>query len=104
MSSVITVETVDQLAVLHEAPQSAVWATAEHCVPCQQLFPELEKLAAEELQDWAIARVDVEKHPALAEELQVLSLPTLVLFHHATRTKSVAGNLSARKLRKAFGL
>ncbi len=51
---------------------------AEWCGPCKQLSPVLEKLAAEAVGQWILAKVDVDANPQLSAALQVQSIPMVV--------------------------
>jgi thioredoxin 1 len=51
---------------------------ADWCGPCQMMEPAIEALAAET--DAAIAKVDVDANPAVAQQLGARSIPTLVLY------------------------
>jgi thiol-disulfide isomerase/thioredoxin len=53
--------------------------TADWCAPCRAIAPELEKLAATHA-DIEFVAVDVDANPALAQELGVMGVPTLVHF------------------------
>ncbi len=48
---------------------------AEWCGPCRMLAPILE-----EIKDIDIIKVDVDKHPSLAQKYGVMSIPTLIFF------------------------
>ena len=51
---------------------------ADWCGPCKMLEPTVAEIAAET--DAAVAKVDVDANPALAQEYQVQGVPTLYLF------------------------
>ncbi|ELY54409.1 thioredoxin [Natronococcus amylolyticus DSM 10524] len=51
---------------------------ADWCGPCKMLEPTIESLAAET--DAAVAKVDVDAHQRLAQQLGARSIPTLVLY------------------------
>ncbi|RQG93542.1 thioredoxin family protein [Natrarchaeobius chitinivorans] len=51
---------------------------ADWCGPCQMLEPTIEALAADT--DAAVAKVDVDSHQRLAQQLGARGVPTLVLY------------------------
>ena len=53
------------------------WAT--WCGPCRMLSPTLDKVAAEH-PDLKVGKVNVDEQPELAQQYNVMSIPTLVAF------------------------
>ncbi|MCH9741663.1 MAG: thioredoxin, partial [Proteobacteria bacterium] len=53
---------------------------ASWCAPCRQLKPLLEKLAVEYAGGFVLALVNSDEQQALAQQYNVRSLPTLMLF------------------------
>ena len=52
---------------------------ADWCEPCKQLMPILEKLAAEYAGAFLLAKVNADEQQALASQLGVRSLPTVMV-------------------------
>lgn len=77
---------------------------APWCVPCQQLHPILEKLAADVGEKAKIVRIDVDEQPELAEAFGVLSIPTLLVIREGRLTARETGTLSKGKLKKLLGI
>ncbi len=63
----------------------AIW-----CAPCQILAPILEKIA-EENENVKICKVNVDEQMDLAQEYEVMSIPTLVLFHEGEIVNKIIG-------------
>jgi putative thioredoxin len=72
---------------------------AEWCGPCKQLSPVLEKLANEGGGSWLLAKVDVDSNPQIAGQLQVQSIPTVVLALGGRLIQGFTGALPERDLR-----
>jgi thioredoxin 1 len=62
---------------------------ADWCGPCQMLEPTIESLAAET--DAAVAKVDVDAHQPLAQQLGARGVPTLVLYADGEPVKRMVG-------------
>lgn len=75
---------------------------AEWCVPCRAVVPRIEDLSAAHPGRLALASVDVEAAPAVAQRYDVLTLPTLILFRSGTPVARLHGAVSARALAKAI--
>ena len=52
---------------------------ADWCGPCKQLSPILERLAAADGGAWILAKIDVDKNQAISGQLQIQSIPTVLL-------------------------
>src|SRR5262245_46107900 len=62
---------------------------AEWCPPCRALAPAIEALAGER-PEVVVGKLDVDRHPAVAERFGVQSIPTVLVFRN--------GQLSARSV------
>jgi len=74
---------------------------AQWCGPCRSFHPTFEKAAREHIGDLRFARCDVDASPDTASALQVLSIPTVVLFDPSgNEVERVVGVPSRRALRR----
>lgn len=53
---------------------------AEWCGPCKQLGPVIEKVVLEKAGAVKLVKLDIEKHPEVAQQLQVQSIPAVFAF------------------------
>ena len=72
---------------------------ADWCGPCKQLSPVLERLAAEAGGAWVLAKVDVDANQAIAGQLQIQSIPTVLLALGGRLIQGFTGALPERELR-----
>ena len=72
---------------------------AEWCGPCKQLSPVLERLAAEAGGAWVLAKIDVDSNQAIAGQLQIQSIPTVLLALGGRLVQGFTGALPERDLR-----
>ena len=63
---------------------------ADWCMPCKMLSPILEELA-NEVKDVKICKVNVDQEPLLAQQFQVMSIPTLVVMKDGKIVKKTMG-------------
>ena len=66
------------------------WAT--WCGPCQTMGPVVDELA-QEFTDVKVGKVNVDEQPELAQQFQVMSIPTLLVMKDG---KPVASSVGAR--------
>jgi len=64
---------------------------AEWCGPCKMLSPILDELAAEFDGKVTIAKVNIDQQPELAQEYNVMSIPTVKIFKDGAEVKTEVG-------------
>ena len=64
---------------------------AEWCGPCKMITPVLEELAGELVDQVTIAKLNVDDNPEVAMRFNVMSIPTLLVFHGGEVRKRLVG-------------
>lgn len=54
------------------------WAT--WCGPCKMIAPVVEEIARDHGDALTVAKVDVDANPAVARDLQIMAVPSLIVF------------------------
>ncbi len=65
------------------------WAT--WCGPCKMVAPVLEEIADEYPEQITVAKLDIDQNPTLQRDYQVMSVPTMLLFHKGEPVKQIVG-------------
>jgi thioredoxin 1 len=65
------------------------WAT--WCGPCKMVAPVLDEIASERGEQLTVAKLDVDANPETAQNFQVVSIPTLILFKDGQPVKRIVG-------------
>lgn len=71
---------------------------ASWCGPCRAMAPEFEAAAAALAPAIRLAKVSTEEAPALAQELAIRSIPTLVMFRGGREVARRPGAMPARQI------
>ena len=101
--NVLDVTTENFMAEVIEASQSRLvlldlWAP--WCGPCKQLTPVLEKLTAQADGALRLAKMNIDEHPAVAQQLQVQSIPAVFAFKDGRPVDGFMGALPESELKK----
>ena len=68
------------------------WAT--WCMPCKMMEPILDQIAEEHGENVKIAKVDVDEEPELATQFNIVSIPSLLVFHKGEKVGGHTGVVS----------
>ena len=71
---------------------------AEWCGPCKTVAPILEEVASDMSEKLIIGKVDVDANQELAAQLNIMSIPTLILFKDGEIVDQAIGALSKAQL------
>ena len=74
------------------------WAT--WCGPCRMVAPVLEEISREKEEQLTVAKVDIDANQAIARDLQILSIPTMILFKEGKAVSTIVGAKSKAALLK----
>ena len=64
---------------------------APWCGPCKMVAPEIAKVALEANSRFIVAKLNTETVPAIAQQFQVSSIPTMAIFHQGRELQRTAG-------------
>ena len=71
---------------------------AEWCGPCKMVAPILEEVASDMSEKLTVGKVDVDANQELAAQLNIMSIPTLILFKDGEVVDQAIGALSKAQL------
>src|SRR5690606_38708742 len=75
---------------------------ADWCVPCKQLAPKLERIAAAHADSIMLKKVDVDLSRALADSLRINSIPYVAKFVNGVKVKEFMGNVDDATIEALF--
>lgn len=77
---------------------------ADWCGPCKQLAPILSNIASEYSEKVKIAKLDVDDFGDVAAELNVMSIPTMILFRNGREVHRIVGAMPKENILREFSL
>jgi len=80
---------------------------AEWCMPCKMLSPIIDELSTNYSEKVKFVKIDVDDNSELATNLQILSIPVLILFKNGKELKRIVGvnpkEVLQKEIDNAFG-
>ncbi len=64
---------------------------AEWCGPCRMVAPILEEISNKHGDKVTIAKLDIDANPEIAQQYQILSIPTMLVFQGGKPVKQIVG-------------
>ena len=64
---------------------------AEWCGPCKIIAPTVKEISQKNVGKLIVGKVDIDTNPNLAEQYQVRSIPTIMIFIDGTPTEMIVG-------------
>jgi thioredoxin len=75
---------------------------AEWCGPCKMVDPILHEIADEQAGKLRLAKVNVDEQPGLAQQFNVMSIPTIIVFKDGAEISRVVGAKGKAQLLEDF--
>ena len=92
----LTYEKFDEVVMQSKKPVLVdFWAT--WCGPCRMLSPIIAQIA-EEREDVTVCKVNVDNEPALAQQFNIMSIPTVLVFKNGLLAERSVGFVPKQKL------
>jgi thioredoxin 1 len=97
MIKTVTKDTFDGQVLKSTKPVLVdLWAT--WCVPCKTMEPTIEQLAKDFDGRLEVMKLNVDENPELAQSLDVMSIPTLMLFKNGQPVNRMVGLSTKERL------
>ncbi len=75
---------------------------AEWCVPCKMVGPVVEEISKEYSGKIKVTKIDVDKLPDLAQQFNIISIPTLTVFNNGEAVNQMVGAGNKASIEKLF--
>ncbi len=97
MIKTVSQDTFEQEVLKSDQPVLVdLWAA--WCAPCRAMEPAIEEVAKQFEGKVTVAKLNVDENPELAQQLDVMSIPTMMMFKNGQPVSRLVGLSNAERL------
>ncbi len=98
----------DFQSLIENKPASLIYFSHESCNVCKVLKPKVAELIEEEFPNITLAYVDVHQHPEISGQLQLFTVPTLLVYfdgkEYIRKSRHIGIDELAREISRPYEL
>lgn len=102
MSAIVITKDNFEAEVLKASGTVLIDFWASWCGPCRMLSPIVDQVAAEH-PEVKVGKINVDEQPELAQQFNVMSIPTLIIFKDGQKVNESIGLIPKEKVKALLG-